>query len=68
MSEEALRELIKGSKVDEAALVSLKKQEQEKKEVMDIDSGSSNQFPSKIEFIHDSRIFHQNALTKNKAQ
>ena len=67
VTEGTLRQLIKQKKVDEASLVSLKKLQLEHKEAMDIDLGSSNQFPSKIEFIHDSRIFHQNALTKGKA-
>ena len=64
VNEDTLRTMIKEGKVDEAALMCLRKPEAEKREILQIDSAASNVFPVQLEFCHDSRIFHQNALTK----
>ena len=64
VNEESLRTMIKEGKVDEAALMCIRKPEVEKREILQIDSAASNIFPVQLEFCHDSRIFHQNALTK----
>ena len=50
--------------MDEAALMCVRKSEAEKREILQIDSAASNMFPVQLEFSHDSRVFHQNAITK----
>ena len=59
--------MIKEGKVDEAALMCLRKPEVEVRETLPLDSAASNQFPVELEFNHDSRLFHQNALTKKNS-
>ena len=59
--------MIKEGKVDEAALMCLRKADIEVRETIPLDSASSNQFQVELEFTHDSRIFHQNALTKTNS-
>ena len=67
VTEEKLASMIKEGKVDEAALMCLRKPEAEVRETLPLDSAASNQFPVELEFNHDSRLFHQNALTKKNS-